>query len=138
MGRYAGLACNPLSSHCLSFETVVKINKIVLRDYEPHAVIDKGKILGALGRPLHTFAGNVLYPTVPEQTGALIHGLATAHGFAEGNKRTSWIAGMSYMSAKGFEIRQVPNEEAGRTLLSLINREISLEAYIAWLALNLV
>lgn len=79
-----------------------------------------------------------MYPTVIEQAGALIHGVATAHGFQEGNKRTSWISGMAYLDAKGFEIRHMSDEEAGKPLLALINKKIDLAHYTQWLAGNLV
>lgn len=127
-----------MNNHCLAFETVVAINQKVLKSHEPHAVIDEGKILGALGRPLHTFAGTVLYPTVPARAGALIHGIAAAHGFAEGNKRTSWIAGMAYLDTHGFEVRNMTQEESGQPLLDLINGAMDLDSYTIWLVNNLV
>ena len=101
-------------------------------------IIDANSILGALGRPLQAFGGVAPYPTVVDKTGALIHGLATAHGFAQGNKRTSFICGMSYLSTNGYEMRPMTREEAGGPLVALIRREIELDEYTQWLAMNLI
>ena len=43
-------------------------------------------ILGAIGRPYHGY-----HRRIERKAAALLHGLATAHGFNDGNKRSAWI-----------------------------------------------
>lgn len=139
MGFDSRVVSQPLSSYCLPFEQIVYINQLVVAETrEPHAVIDAHSLRGALGRPLQAFMGHTLYPTVVDKAGALIHGLATAHGFAQGNKRTSYICGTSYLSVHGYEIRPMPFEESGGPLVMLVEKEIGLDKYTQWIADNLI
>tara|TARA_R110000751_G_scaffold4718_7_gene22788 strand:+ start:306 stop:656 length:351 start_codon:yes stop_codon:yes gene_type:complete len=41
---------------------------------------------GALGRPYHGY-----HRTIYAKGAALLHGIAAAHGFNDGNKRTAWL-----------------------------------------------
>lgn len=47
---------------------------------------DINKLLGALGRPYHGY-----HKRIWAKGAALLHAVATAHGFADGNKRTSLL-----------------------------------------------
>lgn len=47
---------------------------------------DVDKILGALGRPYHGY-----HRRIWAKGAALLHAVANAHGFADGNKRTSLL-----------------------------------------------
>lgn len=44
-------------------------------------------ILGAIGRPYHGY-----HRSIHKKAAALLHGLATSHGFNDANKRTAWLA----------------------------------------------
>lgn len=47
---------------------------------------DVDKLLGALGRPYHGY-----HKRIWAKGAALLHAVATSHGFADGNKRTSLL-----------------------------------------------
>ena len=47
---------------------------------------DVDKVLGALGRPYHGY-----HRCIWTKGAALLHAVATSHGFADGNKRTSLL-----------------------------------------------
>ena len=51
-----------------------------------HGEHDVDKLLGALGRPYHGYHKRIWI-----KGAALLHAIATAHGFADGNKRTSLL-----------------------------------------------
>ncbi len=51
-----------------------------------HGEHDVGKLLGALGRPYHGYHNRIW-----AKGAALLHAIATAHGFSDGNKRTSLL-----------------------------------------------
>lgn len=138
MGIDSRLASNEVSRYCLPLEIVVRINqKVVAETGEPHLVRHPDYLLGALGRPLQTYFGDPLYPTVIARAGALVHGLATSHGFAQGNKRTSFIAGTVYLAHNRFELREMPEEESGQPVVDLVEGRITQEDYTIWLAANL-
>ena len=62
---------------------------------------DVGAIQSALGRPQATAFGADAYPTIWEKAGALLHSLACNHGWVEGNKRTAWVATMTFLEING-------------------------------------
>ena len=124
-------------SYCVPPSFVVKVNQRVLRPFEPHAVLDTGKMLSALGRPIQTFDGRLLYPTVMERGGALLEGLAQAHAFQEGNKRTAWLTTVAYLRQNGFKLQHVPAPVAGGMVLQLVNHEIDLHTATQWMTANL-
>jgi death-on-curing protein len=68
-----------------------------------HGEHDVATILGALGRPYHGY-----HRKIWTKGAALLHAIATAHGFADGNKRTSLL--MLFLlyerSAYGLETRE--------------------------------
>lgn len=43
-------------------------------------------LLGALGRPYHGY-----HRAIQRKAAALLHGIATSHGFLDANKRTAWL-----------------------------------------------
>ncbi|MCZ4586470.1 type II toxin-antitoxin system death-on-curing family toxin [Rhodococcus opacus] len=77
-----------------------------------HAVLDQGKLEGALGRPMHTFGGDLLYPTLLGRAGALLDALVSAHAFRDGNKRTAWLSVNIYLNAFGSHIEVAKPEAA--------------------------
>ncbi|OWV40459.1 hypothetical protein CDZ97_24635 [Mameliella alba] len=43
-------------------------------------------LLGSLGRPYHDY-----HRPIHKKAAALLHGVATSHGFVDANKRTAWL-----------------------------------------------
>ena len=43
-------------------------------------------LLGAIGRPYHGY-----HRAISRKAAALLHGVATSHGFVDANKRTAWL-----------------------------------------------
>jgi len=61
---------------------------------------DVGAIQSALGRPQATAFGEDAYATIWEKAPALLHSLACNRGWVEGNKRTAWVATMTFLEIK--------------------------------------
>jgi len=78
-----------------------------------------------------------MYPTVVERAAVLLDGLAKAHAFQEGNKRTAWISMTTYLKHNGFVLRPMDAETAGGMVLQLVNHEIDLRAATIWIASRL-
>lgn len=73
-------------------------------------LIDRGKLEGAVGRPQASYEGAFLHPSVYSQASVLMHGICAAHAFLDGNKRTAWVAAITFLSINGVEIRLVDAE----------------------------
>jgi prophage maintenance system killer protein len=71
-------------------------------------VLDLAVITAAVMRPQLGFGGHDAHPTMQEKAAALLHGLASTQGFEDGNKRTAWIATVTFLELNGVEVPEVP------------------------------
>ncbi len=85
-------------SFCVAVEAAIRVNRSLPGIW--HAVLDRGKLESALARPLQTGFGQLLYPTLIERGAALLHGVASAHAFQDGNKRTAWLCTAIYLGLR--------------------------------------
>ncbi|MBM3541298.1 MAG: type II toxin-antitoxin system death-on-curing family toxin, partial [Alphaproteobacteria bacterium] len=63
-------------------------------------VLDIGLVESAIGRPYSGF-----YRSLPAKAAALIQSMATNHGFADGNKRTTVILLDTLLTKSGYRLR---------------------------------
>jgi death-on-curing protein len=71
-------------------------------------VRDAGVIESALARPRNLASHGD--PDVADLAAAYAFGLARNHGFADGNKRTAWIAARLFLADNGYRLRFDPAE----------------------------
>ncbi len=95
----------------LSFSEIVDLNlDVVTRSNEQHALIDKGKLEGAIERPYNA----CLYGGETDVLGLSVNymvSIAEAHAFIQGNKRTGFIAGQTFMNNHGYDLALENTEE---------------------------
>ena len=77
---------NTFISDELTYEDILLINKLSLLKNEPFGVVDKNKILSALGNQYQP------YPSKEEAFASVFKSLVINHGFLNGNKRTGVIS----------------------------------------------
>ena len=122
-------------NYCLRPEAVILINKEhVALTGEPHALINRDGLLGALGRPLATFDGYERFPSVAARAGALMDGLAQAHPFQQGNKRTAWDSVTTYLGLCGMGLDGTPDDEATQFVLDVVMHQHDAASAAAWIA----
>lgn len=90
----------------LTVDEVIALHESVCS--EP--LIDRGKLEGAVGQPQASFDGAFLYPSIYSQASILMHCICGAHAFLDGNKRTAWVATLTFLSLNGVEISYVDPE----------------------------
>lgn len=119
-------------SYCLDPDAVIEINR---RETGPmHMVLDRGKLEGALGRPLGSFQGAVVFPTVMEKAAALVEAVAQAHAFFDGNKRTAWISLNTYLGLCGLQIEMMTDVESGQYVKDVVEKRMNLRGSALWIA----
>lgn len=96
-------------SRALAVADVVEINRKVTGE-QVVALLDVGKLDGALSRPFHSFGGALLIPERFGQAGALLEGLVAAHAFSDGNKRTAWISVKTFLRICDRPLRKIAAE----------------------------
>lgn len=85
----------------LSFIDVIRIAEGVLPEV---SIRDVGLIESAVARPQATVFGDLAYPTLPLQAGALLHSLARNHPLVDGNKRLAWSAMRVFLLMNGHDM----------------------------------
>ena len=110
----------------LTVSEVVEINEQVLAEEgQPSLLADEGKLESAIMRP--QMAAHYEEADLVRQTALLISGVALAHAFVDGNKRTALIAGRTFLRFNGYMLERKP-EEFADAILGLVNHTDSLEA----------
>ena len=66
-----------------------------------------------------------------------MHGIAQAHPFADGNKRTGWGCAVLYLRVNGYRIRDMGAEESGTVVLDLVNGVMTIDDAARWIATHL-
>lgn len=75
-------------------------------------VLDLGTLTSEVMRPQFGFGGQDAHPTLMDKAAALLHGLASTQSFQDGNKRTAWLATLSFLLANGKRVQTLPDIEA--------------------------
>lgn len=110
----------------LTVSEVLGINEAVLAEEgQQSLLVDEGKLEGAIMRP--QMAAHYEQADLARQTALLVAGIALAHAFIDGNKRTALLAGRTFLGLNGAALEREPLEFA-EAILALVNRPDSLEA----------
>jgi death-on-curing protein len=97
-----------------------------------HGVTNPGGVESALARPFTAFAGEALFPGLPDKIAALIHSIIAFHPFADGNKRTAVVGADVCLRLNGY--RLTPSDEVEPFFWAVARGEKSVEEVAAWVA----
>lgn len=117
-------------SFCLPVEEVIETNRKLIGTQ--HALLDRGKLEGALGRPMHTFGGQLLIPSFLARAATLLDALVSSHAFRDGNKRTAWLSSMIYLGAFGARISNVDQAEVADFVEGVALHRHDVAAIVEW------
>jgi death-on-curing protein len=92
-------------------------------------ILDIGRVEAALAHPRNLAAYES--PDAAALAAAYAHRLARSHGFADGNKRTGWVAARLFLADNGFGLRLDP-ADAVRTMESVAAGALSESELAAW------
>jgi len=123
------------STRYLSADDVWAMNDDILRrDGGQSLLRDRGALEGAMTRP--QTAAYYEQADLITQAAVLIAGIAMAHPFFDGNKRTAAVAGAVFLGMNGYRIASV-DDEYGRQIEALVTHPDTLDAatqrFIDWL-----
>jgi death-on-curing protein len=89
----------------------------------------------AVLRPQASAFGADAYPTIPEKAAAFFHSLSRNHAFVDGNKRTSTVALLMFLSLNGCTIKW-DSAEALEFILEVATGAHDIPAITRWLVAN--
>jgi death on curing protein len=122
----------PNEPRWLPVEAVIQYNRLEVEETgETHFLRDRGLLEGALARPQNAFAygeEDIVVLAV-----RLMAGIAQAHAFEQGNKRTAVEAMWHFLRLNGYDLAIKDGGEWERPVVELIERVISEEDFVALL-----
>lgn len=91
---------------------------------------DPGLLEGAVTRPLNKQAYGET--SLPALAAAYAFGIAKAHSFVDGNKRTAFVAAATFLRLNGYGLRPDPLDGV-RAMEDLASDQLDEEAFARWL-----
>jgi death on curing protein len=119
----------PNEPRWLSLETVVDINRaLVAITGERHFLRDQGLLDSALVRPQNAFVYGE--EDVVALAVRLLAGLAMAHAFEQGNKRTSFVAMTEFLIINGYDLAIEDSLPWADVVVGLVEHRTSEEDFV--------
>lgn len=88
---------------------------------------------GAVSAAFQTMFGQDLNETVEEKAVALLYGVAKAHAFFDGNKRTAWLTFMTFLNLNGLRFTEQISGCQDDMVVDLVEDRITKSDVIDWI-----
>lgn len=99
-------------------------------------VRDEGLLESALARPQQLLAYGEPEPDLADLAAALAHGLARNHPFVDGNKRTAYVACLTFIVLNGGDLVAAADDKY-QSFLALADGRLPARDFAAWLRTHL-
>lgn len=119
----------PNEPQWLSVETVIEINQAVVGiTGEPHFLRDRGLLESALARPQNAFAYGE--EDAVALAVRLLAGISQAHAFAQGNKRTCFVALVQFLNVNGYDLAIEDSSAWADPIIALVEHRTTEEDFV--------
>ena len=119
----------PNEPRWLLIEAVVEINRAVVAiTGEPHLLRDQGLLESALARPRNFFGFGE--EDIAVLAVSLTAGIARAHAFAQGNKRTCFVAMVQFLKINGYDLAIEDSRPWADEIIALVEHRTSEEDFV--------
>lgn len=115
----------------LPFEEIIELNRDLVADtHEPHSIIQPGELESGAHRPAwhweYEEEDDVVVLAV-----RLLYGIARAHGFIQGNKRTGFHAALMFLRLNGYELDPATDsDDLGRLIVDVLNDDVKEDTFV--------
>lgn len=97
-------------------------------------VMNRGALESAVAHPYAGMSDTEFFPTILEKGAVLLRGIADAHAFADGNKRTAWTITAMHLDLHGVGLVDIEDETAADFVERWVVREkASITDIASWL-----
>ncbi|MDN6440391.1 MAG: type II toxin-antitoxin system death-on-curing family toxin [Corynebacterium nuruki] len=110
---------------------IIRINQHL--DECVHAVTGPSELDGAVNAAFQTMFGQDLNETVAEKAVALLYGVAKAHAFFDGNKRTAWLTFTTFLNLNGLRFTEQISGYQDDMVVDLVEDRITKDDVIDWI-----
>lgn len=115
-----------------NFLTVEQV--IELHDSEKVCPLLEYELLAsAVGQCHATWDGEYLYPSLLNQAAALIYCVANAHAFEDANKRTAWLAGVTFLDINDVQLVDISQDEVECFMVDVVDGGLTIKEVLGWL-----
>jgi death-on-curing protein len=123
-----------MTTYLTVLEVITMNQELLEQAGQGYHLLNEGALEGAVMRP--QMVAHYGQADLVEQAATLIAGIALAHAFLDGNKRTAYVAGLTFLRLNGFRVDEDPVEIALQ-VEAIITRQGSLEEatarFVEWL-----
>jgi death-on-curing protein len=119
----------------LKLADALSAHERALRTGGLEGILNPGLIESALARPYSGY-----YPQIWQKAGALVQSMASNHGFADGNKRSTLLLVHTLITNSGYRLKALNNEDLEQALEDIIvagaSHETTIEQLTEWFRLR--
>ena len=102
---------------------ILRLHELAILNYGGTEVIrDEGLVDSAIYQPMATFGGEFLHASIFEMAAAYFFHISQNQGFADGNKRTGFLALFAFLRLNGYDLT-IPDNYLWPVLLSVARGE---------------
>jgi death-on-curing protein len=112
-------------------EQIIRINQHL--DECVHAVTGPGELESAVNAAFQTMFGRDLNETLEEKAVALLYGVAKAHAFFDGNKRTAWFTFTVFLHLNGLRFTEQISGYQDDMVVDLVEDRVTEDDVIDWI-----
>ncbi|MFA4887973.1 MAG: type II toxin-antitoxin system death-on-curing family toxin [Candidatus Omnitrophota bacterium] len=94
------------------------------------AVRDNNALLSVIVNPQREFAGRELYPTIASKAAIVVYSLIKNHPFVDGNKRTAFIWGRTFLRLNGYDVGAL--QKYYEIIVKIAKDEVKQEDVFEW------
>ncbi len=117
----------------ISFNNVLTIHQLLVKLFGgSQGIRDSNLLDSALDRPLQTFDGKELHPTLIEKSTSLFESILANHPFVDGNKRTGYVLMRLLLLKNGLDIN-ASQDEKYEFVMGVASGQTKFESIISWL-----
>lgn len=91
------------------------------------------QLRSAVVRPQMSVFGDEAYPSVFDKAGTYLHSLVLWHCLQDGNKRTGWLAAVSFLLVNGYDL-EVTLEQAEEFTCQIADEKLEVIQIATWLS----
>jgi death-on-curing protein len=120
----------------IDLETTLKIHDLLIDEFGgTRGIRDRSLLDSALNRPFQTFDGELLYPTLIDQSAAIIESIVKNHPFNDGNKRTGYTLMRLHLLNNGIDINASEDDKYD-FVISIASGRINFDQIKQWIEKN--
>jgi death-on-curing protein len=122
----------PNEPHWLPVEVVIEHNRLETEaTEEPHFLSDRGLLESALARPRNFFSFGE--EDIAVLAVVFMAGIARAHAFEQGNKRTAFEALWHFLRLNGYDLSVSDSTDWAEHIIELVEHHLSEEEFVGLL-----